>query len=377
MTELRFPDLRRLAQRLAVALLLVVLLLAAGSGWAAGNFPSAYVVAGVPVDATAENAVAARDAARAQGQKIAFRRLLERLAPKSEWGKLPNPGDAEIAALVQDFEVANEHASGVRYLGSYTFRFSPNGVRHMLRNAGISITELASKPIVLVPLLKTGQTVTLWGDPNPWRDAWKTTPGNGGLVPFVVPPGDLADVQTFDAPVAADPKPEQLHALSAHYGNGDVVVVTATATSGTEAALSITVSRYSPDGTPDASTTSVSGPRLDASLYQSGVQAAMRELEESWKKVTVASAGDQDSMIEVVVPIKSAAEWAAVRERLSKVSVIRGTDLELMGHAEVRLRLKIKADPNLLKVALTQQDLVLTPGTPYGVLQLHAHAAGE
>ena len=30
-----------------------------------------------------------------------------------------------------------------------------------------------------------------------------------------------------------------------------------------------------------------------------------------------------------------------------------------------------------LKVALTQQDLVLTPGTPYGVLQLHAHAAGE
>ena len=374
MTELRFPDLRPLA-----GLLLVALLLIGGGSWAAGNFPPAYVVAGVPVDATAENAVAARDAARAQGQKIAFRRLLERLAPKSEWGRLPNPGDAEIAALVQDFEVANEHASGVRYLGSYTFRFSPNGVRRLLRTAGISVTELASKPVVLVPLLKTGETVTVWGEPNPWRDAWKTTPGSGGLVPFIVPPGDLADVQTFDGPVAAEPKPEQLHALSARYGSGDIVVATAVATGGSEAALSITVSRYSPDGTPDTSTTSVSGAKLDGSLYQAGVQAAMRELEESWKKLTVAGtgAGDQDSMIEVIVPIKSAAEWAAVRDRLSRVSVIRGTDLELMGHGEVRLRLKIKADPNLLKVALAQQDLILTQGTPYGVLQLHSHAAGE
>jgi len=379
MTELRFPDLRRAAG----LLLFVLLLLAGGRSLAAGNFPPAFVVAGVPVDATAQDAVAAREAARAEGERLAFRRLMERLAPKSEWGRLPTPSGPEISALVQDFEVSNERASGVRYLGSYTFRFSPNGVRRLLKAANISITELASKPVVLVPVLKTGDTVTLWDDPNPWRTAWSSTPGAGGLVPFVVPAGDLNDVRNLDAPAAADPKPDQLAKLSAHYGGGDVVIATATPSTGGEATLDITVSRYSPEGTPDTATTQVSGPRLDGTLYQAGVQAAMRELEENWKKLTVSSgsgsgsAGDQDGMLEVVVPIKSAGDWAAVRERLSKVPVVRGTDLELMSHAEVRLRIKVHADDNLLKVALAQQDLVLTPGKPYGVLQLHSRAASE
>ena len=58
MTELRFPDLRR-----AACLLLLGLCLTGGAS-AAGNFPPAYVVAGVPVDATAKDAVTAREAAR-------------------------------------------------------------------------------------------------------------------------------------------------------------------------------------------------------------------------------------------------------------------------------------------------------------------------
>jgi hypothetical protein len=379
MTELRFPDLRRTL----LPLLAVLVLALGGSALAAGNFPSAYVVAGVPVDATAQDAVAARDAARAQGEKIAFRRLLERLTPKTEWGHLPSPSNDEIAALVQDFEVSNERNSGVRYLASYTFRFSPTGVRRMLRAANIPITELASKPVVLVPVLKTGDATRLWDDPNPWRQAWSSTPGNGGLVPWVVPTGDLNDVSAFDAPTAQAPKPDQLARLSARYGGGDVVVATATATDGAGATLDIAVSRYSPDGTPDSATTQVSGPKLDASLYQAGVQATMRELEEGWKKLTTGSGGggvtgaDADGMIEIVVPIKSARDWAQVRERLAKVPVVRGTDLELMGHAEVRLRIKVHADDNLLRVALAQQDLVLTPGKPYAVLQLRSQAAAQ
>ena len=377
MTELRFPDLRRTL----LPLLAVLLLAVGGPALAAGNFPPAYVVAGVPVDATAQDAVAAREAARAQGQKIAFRRLLERLTPKTEWGHLPSPSNEEIAALVQDFEVSNERSSGVRYLGSYTFRFSPTGVRRMLKAANIPITELASKPVVLVPVLKIGGSARLWDDPNPWRQAWSSTPGSGGLVPWVVPAGDLNDVSSLDAPAAQEPKPDQLAHLSARYGGGDVVIATATASEASGATLDITISRYSPDGTPESSTTQVTGARVDASLYQAGVQASMHELEDGWKKLTTGSSGgavagsDADGMIEIVVPIKTARDWAQVRERLAKVPVVRGTDLELMGHAEVRLRIKVHADDNLLRVALAQQDLVLTPGKPYAVLQLRSRAA--
>ena len=69
-----------------------------------------------------------------------------------------------------------------------------------------------------------------------------------------------------------------------------------------------------------------------------------------------------------------AENWAEVRERLSKVPVVHGTDLELMTRREVRLRIKIRADDNLLHVALAQQDLTLTPGKPYDILQLRGGA---
>jgi hypothetical protein len=373
MTERGFADLRRMACRLLVGLVLL-----AGPGFAAGTFPPAYVVTGVAVDATAQDAVAAREAARGQGEHTAFRRLLERLTAKPDWNRLPAPSGPEISALVQDFEVTNERSSGVRYLATYTFRFNPNGVRRLLRSAGIAVTELASKPVVIVPLLRLGDTATLWDDPNPWRAAWAATPGGGGLVPWVVPAGDVADVADLDVPAAQSPKPDQLAKLAARYGGGDVVIATATATEGAGAALDITVSRYSPDGTPDSSTTQVSGPKLDTALYQTGVQAAVRGLEDSWKKLTLASSesagSDQEGLIEVVVPIRSAHDWAAVRERLSKVPVVRGADLELMSRREVRLRIRIRADENLLHVALAQQDLTLTPGKPYGVLQLRGGA---
>jgi hypothetical protein len=375
MTELRFPDLRRIAGLLVLGMPLLVL--GIGRAGAAGSFPPAYVVAGVPVDATARDAVTAREAARDEGQRTAFRRLLERLTPKSDWNRLPAPSAADIAALVQDFEVSDEHNSGVRYLGSYTFRFNPGGVRRLLRSANIPITELAGKPVVLVPLLQIDGAARLWDDPNPWRDAWVHTPGKGGVVPWIVPAGDLADVGILDAPTARDPTPDQLARLSQRYGNGDIVIARAVAGSGAQGVLDITISRYSPEGTPDTATTEVTGPKLDASLYQAGLQAGLQELEEGWKKFTLSSAagGDQDSLQEVTVPIKSAADWAAVRERLAKVPVVRGVDLELIGRTEVRLRLKIHADDNLLRVALAQQDLILTPGKPYGVLQLHRNAA--
>ncbi|MGB8842937.1 MAG: DUF2066 domain-containing protein [Aliidongia sp.] len=377
MTELSFPDLRR-ATRLA---LLGLLWICSGPAVAAGAFPPAFVVAGVPVDATAQDAVAAREAARSDGERTAFRRLLERLSPKADWGRLPAPGAAEISAMVQDFEVSNERSSGVRYLGSYTFRFKPGAVRHLLQAAHIPITELASKPVVLVPAFRSADSVKLWDEPNPWRDAWKQTPGTGGLVPWTMPAGDLTDVQTLDAASTRDPNPEQLERLSARYGNGDVVIVTASAAGGTPATLDITVSRYSPEGTPDSVTTEVSGPRLDAALFQAGVQVALHELEEGWKKFTVPASptagAESDSTQEVVVPIKSAADWAAVRDRLAKVPVVRGTDVELMSSAEVRVRLKIRADDALLRVALAQQDLILTAGKPYGVLRLHRSVAGE
>jgi hypothetical protein len=345
---------------------------AAAAVQAATPFPPAFVIAGVPVDATAQNAVAARDSARIQGQRVALRRLLERLTPQSDWSRLPSPGDDAITNLVQDFDVANEHSSGVRYLASYTFRFKANAVRALLRSADLPVTELASKPVVLVPVLRTPDGTKLWDGVNPWRDAWISTSGKGGLVPWVVPAGDATDTAAFDP---ADRKPAELAALSQRYGGGDIVVATASVTGGADqAGLDISVSRYGPEGDATTTTTTVNG-RLEPGLYQAGVLAAQRELEEQWKKLSFSATASGPSELEVTIPIAGARDWAAVEERLAKVPTIESREVELMSHSEIRLRLKIKGDSTLLKLALAQQDLTLGAGSPYATLQLRHRAA--
>lgn len=365
MIERRFPGLRmtRPDAWRAAALALAVLLWTRPA--AAAGFPPAFVVADVPVDATAQSSIQARETARADGVRRAFRQLLERLTAKTDWARLPQPNDETINNLMQDFEVKNEHSSAVRYLASYTYRFSPNGVRKLLRDAHLTVTELASKPVVIVPALQSGGGTRLWDGSNPWLAAWSASDGKAGLVPWILPAGDLADVQALDAPAAAKPTPDQLQALSKNYGGGDVVV--AIATPGGDG-IGVTVSRYSPDGTADPVTVQVPG-KPDASLYAAAVAASEAALEDKWKALTLGG-GDQETILAVDVPITGAADWGAVRDRLTKIPFVRGQQIDLFARNEVHLRLRVRGDANLLKIGFAQQDLIFTPGQPFATLAL-------
>jgi len=370
MIERRFPGLRmtRFGGLAAAALALSVLLPAAPA--IAAGFPPAYVVADVPVVATADSSVNAREAARAQGVHKAFRQLLERLTAKTDWARLPQPSDDTINNLMQDFEVKDEHSSSVRYLASYTYRFSPNGVRKLLRDAHLNVTELASKPVVIVPAIQTGGTTRLWDDPNPWLAAWSASDGKSGLVPWILPSGDLADVQAFDVPDVTKPTPEHLQALSKNYDNGDVVVALAVPGN---AGIDVTLSRYSPDGATDPVTVQVPGGKPDATLYAAAVVASEKALEDKWKALTLASSagtGDQETILAINVPITSAADWGAVRDRLGKIQFVRGSQVDLFARTEVHLRLRVRGDANLLRIGFSQQDLVFTPGDPLATLAL-------
>ena len=366
MIERRFPGLRmtRSGALAAAALALAILLRTAPAG--AAGFPPAYVVADVPVDATAESSVQAREAARSQGVHKAFRQLLERLTAKTDWARLPQPADDTINNLLQDFEVKDEHSSSVRYLASYTYRFSPNGVRKLLRDAHLTVTELASKPVVIVPALQAGGTTHLWDDPNPWLAAWSASDGKAGLVPWILPAGDLADVQALDAPAVAKPTPDQLQALSKNYDGGDVVV--ALAVPGNDG-VTVTVSRYSPDGSADPVTVQVPGGKPDAALYAAAVVATEKALEDKWKALTLGG-GDQETILSITVPITGAADWGAVRDRLARIPFVRGSQVDLFARTEVHLRLRVRGDANLLKIGFAQQDLVFTPGQPLATLAL-------
>jgi len=325
---------------------------------------SVYTVSNVAVDATSQSAVQAREIARADGERRAFRMLLERLTLKQDWSRLPKVTDADLLGLVQDFEVDSERSSTVRYLATLTYRFRPEPVRRLLRDRGIAFAETRSKPLVVLPVLSAGNRAVLWEDPNPWRAAWSRQPLGEGLVPMQVPAGDLAAVQAVDAQQALKGDKDALAAVGLHYDNADVLVAQAAlAGSGDQRTLQLTTARYS-DGFSNqnwASSIKSEPKESEEDFFARAVGVVVADVSEAWKKATLQQTGEEATLI-AVVPMTSLKDWVVVRDRLQSVPAIQRATLLSLSQEGARIEIHYVGDPQQLQLVLSQRDLVLAQG---------------
>jgi hypothetical protein len=325
---------------------------------------SAYTVSNVSVDATAQSAAQARDIARADGERRAFRTLLERLTSKQDWGRLPKVTDADLFGLVQDFEVTSERSSTVRYLATLTYRFRAEPVRRLLRDRGIAFAETPSKPVVVLPVLAAGNRTVLWDDPNPWRAAWSRLPRGEGLVPMQVPSGDLAAVQAIDTQQALKGDKDALAAIGRHYDNADVLVAQASLSGGgDQRTLQLTATRYSAGFSDQNWVSSIkSEPKeSDEEFFARGVAAVVADASEAWKKATLQHAGEEAALT-AVVRMTSLRDWVVVRDRLQGVPAIQRATLLSLSRDGARVEIHYVGDPQQLQLVMSQRDLVLAQG---------------
>ena len=349
------------------AVALLVSALAARPGLAA-DADALFTVAGVHVDETAANAVAARDAARRDGESRALRTLLERLTLDADHGRLPHPSDQHITDMVRDFEVANERSSAVRYIADETVRFQPDAIRNVLRQAAIPFSEEVSKSVVVLPVLRGGDQSVLWEDPNPWRDAWAAAAPPGGLVPLVVPLGDAEDIAAVDAGRALAGEPAALAAIAARYRAGDALVAVASAGPGGE--IDVAARRVSSSGAADLPPI-IARPDPGESagvVMAKAVTATMQAVEEAWKRDTIVAPGQQGTLT-ATVPLTNLTDWLAVRDRLRGVAVIQSSALVKLSRGAAEVELRYSGDPARLRLALAQRDLVLSGSDGAWVLQ--------
>ena len=187
-----------------------------------------FQVSGIEVDASAGNAVTARQQALAAGQREGLDRLLRRLVPAEEHGQLPVVGNLDIDRYVQNFEIANEELSSTRYLAQLTVRYDPDAVRELLETSSLSFAETRSTPLVVLPLYQGPDGARLWPDDNPWWQAWADNLDPERLLRLVLPLGDLEDMVGLSVEQVEARDPGALGALAARYGSEDLLVVTAT-----------------------------------------------------------------------------------------------------------------------------------------------------
>ena len=332
-----------------------------------------YTVASVPVDATAANANAARDEARRDGEHRAYRMLLERLTLDADHARLPAATDSALDDLISGFEVANERTSGVRYLANYTFHFSADAVRKLLRQAQIPFCETPSKPLAVLPVFEGGGAPALWEDPNPWREAWGAKPPPAGLVPLVLPNGDVEDVQAIDAEAAVKGDPARLQAISSRYGGADVLVADATLKSDVAPhTLAVTATRFAPgnEAPPQSATRNLTAApgESDADLLADGVAQTADAVAEAWKEANILDYSHTGT-ITVRVPLSDIADIVDVRSRLAGIPAIQRSALVALNRAQATLAIRYFGDPAQLRTALAQRDLALEGQDPDFVLE--------
>ncbi|MBI2585840.1 MAG: DUF2066 domain-containing protein [Rhodospirillales bacterium] len=343
---------------------LVALLAAAYQPSPAGaDAVDVFEVKDVAVDVTAATAAEAREDALVQGEITAFQRLLERLTLRGHRDKLPELPKSDIDIYVQDFSVADEKASSVRYLARLNFRFKAEEVRRLLHDFGIPFAETVSKPVLVMPVFQDAGALILWDDPNPWREAWLNRPPTHGLVPTMLPVGDLADMAAIGAEQAMDGDMQRLNAVAARYGASDALVVFGVLrfdAANNRRALEVYFTRYGTQLREQTEVMTFTQEKIETvpQLLLRAARELTQIVEDNWKRDNLLQLA-RSGVVAAVVPITGLRDWLAVRKRLQQVAVVRRAEMVLLSQDEVRVNLHFLGDPGQLALALEQADLRL------------------
>jgi len=274
-----------------------------------------------------------------------------------------------IAGLVESFGVESEKTSTVRYIATLTVSFSPVRVRDLLRREAIAFAETRSKPVIVLPVLRSAGALSLWDDPNAWRAAWSAPEDHNGLVPLILPLGDLADIATISARQAVEGDDARLGAIAARYGAGDALVVVAAPRlrAGGGLDLHLTISRFSSDQVGDVIvyTLAFGGTGDLEAAYGRAVERVVRAVEESWKGAVAFDSGIGGELV-FDVRFERLAEWAAIESRLRSAAAVRQVALQSFTRQDARARLLYVGSEAQLILTLAQSDLVLAPPDEFG-----------
>jgi hypothetical protein len=160
---------------------------------AAAPGSKAYTIANYPVDATAQNAVAAKEKAHADGQQAALGALLKRLVPVTAYSYLDRLKNLRAADFIDGVAIRSETNSSTQYIASLDVSFQPDAVRTLLQREGVPFVEEQAPRMVLVPVTAEAGASDRGGAryrpaEGTWSNVWKSLDLDNTLTPLRIEP---------------------------------------------------------------------------------------------------------------------------------------------------------------------------------------------
>jgi hypothetical protein len=291
-----------------------------------------FTVGNYPVQAKADNAVAAKELAIADGQKAAFRSLLKRLVPVTSYNRIKVLHGVDARGLLDGFAVRSERNSPTEYIAGLDFTFRADAVRNLLRRENVPFIEEQAPEIVLVAAVREAGKLARDGEVGrAWGDIWRDLDLNNTLTPVKLEGiKPVIHNDTLNMLVAGDDS--SIRVLASEYGCESIVVAIAEVDA-PGARVHVTLAGRDAVG--------VFNVKRSYRLYDGdagysmelAAAVSMGIIEGRWKSVkarnavgleTVASGGEP---VRMQVEFQGLAEWNALRARL----------LETPGVSDVRV----------------------------------------
>lgn len=321
-----------------------------------------FTVDGVEVDISAANPQLAKDQAIVAAQRQGFATLLERLTVPEDRARLPKADGVEY---VRDFSIEQERSTANRYIASLSVRFNAAAVKRLLQSSGIAMTEVRAHPVVVVPVfIAEDGRASLWDDPNPWRTAWNNLRG-GGLVPLVLPLGDLGDIQAITATQALAGDALAMQSLGARWRSPDVLIAAASL-HGKILEVTLHASPTTPKPFDTLSYKQTDSESVDALLARA-VKDISRAIDTIHKQNGVH--GGEAGTLSALVPLSGLNQWLAVRERLGRVPQIKSWELVSLSRTEAAVILHVIGDSTQVAEGLNKGGLNLNWSDSFWTLQ--------
>ena len=325
-----------------------------------------YTVANYPVEASAENDVAAKDRAIADGQQAAFRSLLKRLVPVTQFPRVKKLASVRAAELIEGVKVRSERNSSTDYLATFDFAFQAKSVRDLLRREGIPFVDTQAPVVTLV---------TVWrgpgGDEATWTNVWRGLDLENSLTPIDLQPvrKEIRD-EAIDGIIRGDPT--AIRVFAGTYAT-EYMVVAVGQQDAASGKLTVTLVGRDAVGALFLERTY----RVDADpAYTRELSAviALRTLEGRWKAIkaragpAASDAGATDFL--VAVEFRGMAEWQDISRKLSATPGVEELDVAGLSARGARVTMRYSGGAEQLAGELANRGLMLRSSGGNWVLSL-------
>lgn len=313
-----------------------------------------FTIEGVVVDVISDNAVKAKNEAIIEARAQAFEILLGNILSSDEVGFYSETPDSDISTLIQDFEITSEQLGAQQYIGTFTFRFIEGAVRRFLKGTGASFSDLKRDPILVLPYYQQNGRYIMFDQSNPWLSAWQRIDTFKGLVPVLVPLGDIQDIADIGQSHPLQYDEASLTRLAQRYNVRDIIITIAAID---EVSGDVRVYVYSTNGIGVEYVETLKAGSALSEGFDEAVKVMQRYLSDDWKQQTALSAETNAGFIDVTTRFASLAEWVQTKNALDNLSSLETVEILKLSSNTANLRLKFQGSYQRLDLALRQIGL--------------------